>query len=73
MNNISNDINRNSSDFLIIDAGNLIIKSEMINKEKKEFLQSKIGKKLTSAEEKTLNSILYDKFQINLNSVQVLR
>jgi len=56
---------------LIVDAGNLIIKSKMIDKEKKEYLQSKIGQKLTPAEEKTLNSLLYDKFTIFLNSVQV--
>jgi len=57
---------------LIIDAGNLIIKSEMIDKEKKEYLQNKIGQKLTIEEEKTLNSLLYDKFSIDLNSVQVI-
>jgi len=62
----------NSTDFLIIDAGNLIIKSNMIDKEKKDFLQSKIGQILTPEEQKTLNSLLYDKFQINLNSVQVI-
>ncbi|OUM68228.1 hypothetical protein PIROE2DRAFT_4106 [Piromyces sp. E2] len=44
----------------------------MIDKEKKEYLQNKIGQKLTTEEEKTLNSLLYDKFSIDLNSVQVL-
>ncbi|KAJ3037263.1 hypothetical protein HDV00_001828 [Rhizophlyctis rosea] len=61
-----------SSMVAVVDAGHLVVNSNLVDSEKKKELQQKQGAKLTEKEIGYLKSLLYDKFTCELNSVQVL-
>ncbi|KAJ3052099.1 hypothetical protein HK097_006900 [Rhizophlyctis rosea] len=56
----------------VIDAGHLVVNSNLVDKDKKKELQQKQGTILTEHDLNYLASLLYDKFTCELNSVQVL-
>jgi vacuolar protein sorting-associated protein 13A/C len=57
---------------LIVDAGHAKVSSELVDKTTMKEIQSKQNQKLTDKEFKRLESLMYDKFKLSLESTQVL-
>jgi vacuolar protein sorting-associated protein 13A/C len=57
---------------LIVDAGHAKVSSELIDKETYKEIESKQKQQLTEKEFKQLESLMYDKFKVTLESTQVL-
>ncbi|KAJ3291062.1 hypothetical protein HK104_006345 [Borealophlyctis nickersoniae] len=56
----------------VVDAGHLLVESNLVDKERKKELQQKHGSHLTEKDLAYLKSLLYDRFTCELSSVQVL-
>lgn len=57
---------------LILDAGHVSLKSELVDKETMRDIQSKQKKKYTEEDFKQLEGLMYDKFLLKLDSTQLL-
>lgn len=57
---------------VVLDAGKLVVRSELVDKDKKTELQRKEGTKLTPEDWENLYSLLYDKFNCSLTSAQLV-
>ena len=69
---VPDSVTKKSSLCLIIDAGHASVTSELVNKETLQDIQSKQRQKLSEAEFRKLESLMYDKFNLKLDSTQVL-
>ena len=65
-------ITKESALCLIVDAGHIGVKSELVEKEAMHEIQSKQKKQYTEDDFRQLESLMYDKFLLNLDSTQVL-
>lgn len=57
---------------LILDAGHVSLKSELVDKDTMREIQSKQKKQYTEADYRQLEGLMYDKFLLKLDSTQVL-
>ncbi len=57
---------------LIIDAGHAKVSSELVDPKTLKEIQSKQNQKLTDKEFRRLESLMYDKFKLSMESTQVL-
>jgi vacuolar protein sorting-associated protein 13A/C len=69
---VPDSVTKKSKICLIIDAGHASVKSELVDKETLQDIQSKQREKLSDADFKRLESLMYDKFKLDLTSTQVL-
>lgn len=65
-------ITKESSLCLILDAGHISLNSELVDKKTMNDIQSKQKKKFTEEDYRQLESLMYDKFLLKLDSTQVL-
>jgi len=65
-------VTKASSICLILDAGHISVRSELVDKKTIEQIQNKQHQQYTEKDYKKLESLMYDKFQLNLESTQVL-
>lgn len=56
---------------MVIDAGHISMKSELANQEAMQEMRSKRSQKYSDGDWKRLESMMYDKFHIDLDSTQV--
>ncbi|KAL9612615.1 MAG: hypothetical protein Q9167_002785 [Letrouitia subvulpina] len=57
---------------LVLDAGHVSLRSELVDKETMKEIQSKQKKKYTDEDFRQLEGLMYDKFKLKLDSTQVL-
>ncbi|KAJ3332602.1 hypothetical protein HDU76_013706 [Blyttiomyces sp. JEL0837] len=57
---------------VIVDAGHLLVESNLVNRDLKKEMEKKQGTELTEDDLAKLESLLYDRFTCTLSSVQVL-
>ncbi|KAJ3106617.1 hypothetical protein HDU97_005982 [Phlyctochytrium planicorne] len=57
---------------VVIDAGHLLVESNLVDKEVKKELERKQGSELTESDLAKLESLLYDRFTCSLTSVQAI-
>ena len=57
---------------LIVDAGHVKVTSELVDKETMQDVQSKQKKQYTDEDFRQLESLMYDKFKLQLSSTQIL-
>ncbi|KAJ3408710.1 hypothetical protein HDV05_004781 [Chytridiales sp. JEL 0842] len=57
---------------LLVDAGHLLVESNLISKETKKHIEERQGSSLTPDDVLKLESLLYDRFTCKLSSVQAL-
>ena len=69
---IPDSVVRESSLCLIVDAGHISLNSELVDKETLRDIQSKQHRQYTAEDEKHLESLMYDKAKLQLDSTQVL-
>jgi vacuolar protein sorting-associated protein 13A/C len=69
---IPDSVTKQSKICLIIDAGHASVKSELVDKETLEDIRSKQREKLSDQDFKRLESLMYDKFKLDLTSTQIL-
>lgn len=69
---VPDSVTKKSGLCLIVDAGHASVNSELVDKETLRDIQSKQSQKLNEAEFKKLESLMYDKFKLRLDSTQVL-
>jgi vacuolar protein sorting-associated protein 13A/C len=69
---VPDSVTEQSSLCLIVDAGHVSVNSELVDKDTLRDIQSKQKQKLSEAEFKKLESLMYDKFKLSLDSTQVL-
>lgn len=65
-------VTKKSTICLILDAGHAAVRSELIDKRTIEDIQNKQKQQYTEKDFKKLESLMYDKFQLKLDSTQVL-
>ena len=69
---VPDSVTRKSDICLIVDAGHVGVSSELVDKDTLRDIQSKQRKQLSDKEFKQLESLMYDKFNLKLDSTQVL-
>jgi vacuolar protein sorting-associated protein 13A/C len=69
---VPDSVTKKSSICLIVDAGHASVSSELVDKETLRDIQSKQKQKLSEEDFKRLESLMYDKFILKLDSTQVL-
>ncbi|KAI1995793.1 Vacuolar protein sorting-associated protein 13 [Ophidiomyces ophidiicola] len=69
---IPESIKNESSFCLILDAGNVCVSSELVDKETMKMIQGKHGAEYSEKDYEQLQSLMYDRFLLKLNSTQVL-
>lgn len=69
---IPESITKKSTLCLIFDAGHVSLNSELVDKETMKDIQSKQKTQYTAEDYKQLEGLMYDKFQLKLDSTQVL-
>ncbi|KAK5739690.1 Vacuolar protein sorting-associated protein 13 [Elasticomyces elasticus] len=69
---VPDSVTKNSTICLILDAGHASVRSELIDKKHIEDIQNKQKQQYTEADFQQLESLMYDKFQLKLQSTQVL-
>ena len=69
---IPDSVTQESSLCLILDAGHISVNSELIDKDTINEMQSRQHQKLSEDELQQLQSLMYDKFSLKLESTQVL-
>ncbi|KAK4893967.1 Vacuolar protein sorting-associated protein 13 [Elasticomyces elasticus] len=69
---VPDSVTKNSTICLILDAGHVSVRSELIDKKHIEDIQNKQKQQYTEADFQQLESLMYDKFQLKLQSTQVL-
>ncbi|KAK4502697.1 hypothetical protein PRZ48_006123 [Zasmidium cellare] len=65
-------VTKKSTICLILDAGHASVRSELIDKDTIAKIQNKQKQQYTERDYKKLESLMYDKFQLKLDSTQVL-
>lgn len=56
---------------MVVDAGHISVKSEMADKQALQDIRSKQSTQYTDADWASLESLMYDKFHVELESTQV--
>ncbi|KAK1084571.1 Vacuolar protein sorting-associated protein 13 [Friedmanniomyces endolithicus] len=69
---VPDSVTKKSTICLILDAGHVSVRSDLIDKRHIEEIQSKEKQKYTEADFHKLEDLMYDKFQLKLESTQVL-
>lgn len=69
---IPDSVTRQSSVTMILDAGHISVRSELIDKDTMAEIQSKQKQQYTEEDLKRLESLMYDKFLVKLDSTQLL-
>lgn len=69
---IPDSVTEKSSNCLILDAGHASVTSELVDKETLRDIQNKQKQKYTDEDFRRLESLMYDKFLLKLDSTQVL-
>ncbi|KAH8730883.1 hypothetical protein GQ44DRAFT_672868 [Phaeosphaeriaceae sp. PMI808] len=69
---IPDSVTEKSSNCLILDAGHASVTSELVDKEALRDIQSKQQQKYTEEDYSRLENLMYDKFNLKLQSTQVL-
>ena len=69
---VPDSVTKNSSLCLILDAGHASVRSDLIDKKTLEDIQNKQKQQYTEKDFKQLESLMYDKFLLKLDSTQVL-
>ena len=69
---IPESIKQKSTLCMILDAGHVSVKSQLVDKDTMRDVQSKQKKQYTEEDYKQLEGLMYDKFLLNLTSTQVL-
>ena len=69
---VPDSVTKNSTICLILDAGHASMRSDLIDKGTLEDIQNKQKQKYTEKDFQQLESLMYDKFQLKLESTQVL-
>ncbi|GAM87826.1 hypothetical protein ANO11243_058540 [Dothideomycetidae sp. 11243] len=69
---IPDSVTRQSSICMILDAGHIAVRSDLIDKDTLADIQSKQKQKYTEEDLKRLEGLMYDKFTVSLTSTQVL-
>ena len=69
---VPDSVTKKSSICLILDAGHASVRSDLIDKKTLEDIQNKQKQQYTEKDFKQLESLMYDKFQLKLDSTQVL-
>ena len=65
-------ITKKSALCLIVDAGHVYVTSELVDKDTMQEVQSKQKKQYTEEDFRQLESLMYDKFKLKLESTQIL-
>ncbi|EEP80464.1 conserved hypothetical protein [Uncinocarpus reesii 1704] len=69
---IPESITSESSTCLILDAGNVRVRSELVNKETMKMIQGKQGVEYSEKDYLQLENLMYDRFLVKLYSTQIL-
>lgn len=69
---VPDSVTEKSTICLIVDAGHISVSSELVDKDTIREVQSKQQQKYTDEDYKRLESLMYDKFLLKLDSTQVL-
>ncbi|PNS16408.1 Vacuolar protein sorting-associated protein 13 [Sphaceloma murrayae] len=69
---IPDSVTKQSSICMILDAGHIAVRSELIDKDTLANIQSKQKQQYTDADFRELEGLMYDKFIVTLDSTQVL-
>ncbi|GAB7347666.1 hypothetical protein MBLNU459_g4530t1 [Dothideomycetes sp. NU459] len=69
---IPDSVTRESTICMILDAGHISVRSDLINKDTLNEIQSKQRQQYTDEDFKRLEELMYDKFLLKLESTQVL-
>ncbi|EER23514.1 vacuolar protein sorting-associated protein, putative [Coccidioides posadasii C735 delta SOWgp] len=69
---IPESITAESSTCLILDAGNVCVRSELVDKETIKMVQGKHGADYSDQDYEQLQNLMYDRFLLKLHSTQVL-
>ncbi|KAK0305778.1 Vacuolar protein sorting-associated protein 13 [Friedmanniomyces endolithicus] len=69
---VPDSVTKKSTICLILDAGHVSVRSDLIDKRHIEEIQNKEKQKYTEADFHKLEDLMYDKFQLKLKSTQVL-
>lgn len=69
---IPDSVTKEASICMILDAGHISVRSELIDKDTLEEIQSKQKQQYTEEDFKRLEQLMYDKFLVKLHSTQVL-
>ncbi|KAF2841938.1 vacuolar protein sorting-associated protein 13 [Patellaria atrata CBS 101060] len=69
---VPDSVTEKSSICLIVDAGHISVSSELVDKDTMKNIQSKQKQQYTEQDFKRLESLMYDKFLLKLDSTQVL-
>jgi vacuolar protein sorting-associated protein 13A/C len=56
----------------VIDSGRVEVRSELVGKDRKKEVENMHGRQVTSEELKQLEELMYDRFNVELSSVQVV-
>ncbi|KAK9707772.1 Vacuolar protein sorting-associated protein 13, partial [Basidiobolus ranarum] len=64
--------NDSNSQVLVLDSGHIMIESELVSKEQKMEMEERIKGNLTDTDFRALENLMYDRFLVNMNSVQLL-
>lgn len=69
---IPESITKESALCMILDAGHVSLRSDLVDKETMRYIQSKQKKQYTEEDYKQLEGLMYDKFLLKLDSTQLL-
>ncbi|PSK35869.1 Vacuolar protein sorting-associated protein 13 [Elsinoe australis] len=69
---VPDSVTKQSSICMILDAGHIAVRSELIDKDTLANIQSKQKQQYTEADFRELEGLMYDKFIVSLDSTQVL-
>lgn len=69
---VPDSVTKKSNICLIVDAGHASVNSQLVDKQTLRDIQSKQRQKLSDADFRKLESLMYDKFNLKLESTQVL-
>ncbi|KAF2103644.1 vacuolar protein sorting-associated protein 13 [Rhizodiscina lignyota] len=69
---VPNSVTEKSTTCLIVDAGHASVNSELVDKETLRDIHNKQKQQYTEADFRQLENLMYDKFQLKLESTQVL-
>jgi len=69
---VPDSVTKHSTICLILDAGHASVRSDLIDKATLEDIQNKQNQQYTEKDFQKLESLMYDKFQLKLDSTQVL-
>jgi vacuolar protein sorting-associated protein 13A/C len=69
---VPDSVTKKSTICLILDAGHASVRSDLIDKSTLEDIQNKQNQQYTEKDFQKLESLMYDKFQLKLDSTQVL-